>query len=235
MKAAIKSFLQKLTNVLQTGATSAIGTILSEIWGPIVSTFKRLASLIKQGVSSVAEAIRYLNDKENKNKPFSIKVAQVGKIITAGLVAGGAIFLGELFEKLLLKIPGMQIELPLLGSLANIIGMFLASLVSGLVGAIIINLIDKFIAKKQKTDAVEAQIRKGNDILNLQRQIQAVNEIQLEQGKVQAASTIHERHSEAAGIMKDALSNIVKNCEQDDYIKDTQSEIDDLFAELEDM
>ena len=47
----------------------------------------------------------------------------------------------------------MQIELPLLGSLANIIGMFLASLVSGLIGAIIINLIDKFIAKKQKSAA----------------------------------------------------------------------------------
>lgn len=153
MKQAIKSFFEKITNVLQTGAFSVVGTIVTEIFGPIVSTFKKLASLIKQGVSSVMEAVRYLNDKENKNKPFSIKVAQVGKIITAGLVAGGAIFLGELFEKLLLSVPGMQIEIPLLGTLANIIGMFLASLVSGLIGAIIINLIDKFIAKKQKSDA----------------------------------------------------------------------------------
>lgn len=74
----------------------------------------------------------------------------MGKIITVGLVAGGAIFLGDLFEKLLLSVPGMQIELPLLGSLANVIGMFLASLVSGLIGAIGINLIDKFIAKNKR-------------------------------------------------------------------------------------
>ena len=84
MKKAIKSFFEKITNVLQTGASSVVGTIVTEIFGPIVSTFKKLASLIKQGVSSVMEAVRYLNDKENKDKPFSIKVAQVGKIITAG-------------------------------------------------------------------------------------------------------------------------------------------------------
>ena len=69
MKKAIKSFLEKITSILQSGASTAIGTILSEIFGPIVSTFKKLASLIKQGVSSVMDAVRYLSDKENKDKP----------------------------------------------------------------------------------------------------------------------------------------------------------------------
>lgn len=234
MKQAIKAFFHKIASVLQTGASSAVGTILSEIFGPIVSTFKKLASLIKQGVSSVMEAFKYLSDKENKNKPFSIKVAQVGKIITAGLVAGGAIFLGELFEKLLLKIPGMQIELPLLGSLANVIGMFLASLVSGLVGAVIINLIDKFIAKKQKSDAMDAQINKGNAVLNLQHQIKAVNEAKLDHVKFKTEVNIKERHIGAANIMRDSLEDIATNCKEDESIAETQNEIDSLFAELED-
>ena len=90
---------------------------MTEIFGPIVSMFRKLAGLIKQGVTSVIEAVRYLRDKKNKDKPFSVKVAQVGKIITTGLIAGGAIFLGELFEKILLSVPGMQISLPLLGTL----------------------------------------------------------------------------------------------------------------------
>lgn len=232
MKQSIKSFFEKITSVLQSGASSMVGTILSEIFGPIVSTFKKLASLIKQGVSSVMEAVRYLSDKENKNKPFSIKVAQVGKIITAGLVAGGAIFLGELFEQLLLKIPGMQIVLPLIGTLANVIGMFLASLVSGLVGAIVINLIDKFISKRQKVEIVEDQVKKSNDVLNLQYQVRIVNEAKLEQTKVNAANEIRERHVEAADKIGEALKNIAANCEDDKLIQKTFDDIDSLFDEL---
>lgn len=234
MKVSIKSFFEKITSVLQTGASSMVGTILSEIFGPIVSTFKKLASLIKQSVSSVMEAVRYLSDKENKNKPFSIKVAQEGEIITAGLVAGGAIFLGELFEQLLLKVPGMQIELPLIGSLANVIGMFLASLVSGIVGAIIINLIDKFIAKRQKEEAVEAQINKGNEVLNLQHQIRIVSEVKLKQDKANTANTIKERHVAAGNMMSESLENIAANCKEDESIQTTLDDIDRLLDELED-
>lgn len=230
MKQAIKSFFKKITSVLQTGASSVVGTIVTEIFGPIVSTFKKLASLIKQGVSSVMEAVRYLNDKENKNKPFSIKVSQVGKIITAGLVAGGAIFLGELFEKLLLSVPGMQIELPLLGTLANVIGMFLASLVSGLVGAIIINLIDKFIAKKQKSGAQAAAIEKGNQIIAKQHQIQIVSEALLERDKENAQSNISGRHQEAASIMKDAYGNIME-----DFVEDFSESVYTSVIDEEDV
>ena len=250
MKKAIKSFFEKITNVLHTGASSVVGTIATEIFGPIVSTFKKLASLIKQGVSSIMEAVRYLSDKENKNKPFSIKVAQVGKIITVGLVAGGAIFLGEFFEKILLSVPGMQIELPLLGTLANVIGMFLASLVSGLVGAITINLIDKFIAKKQKSEAQAATIKKGNQIIAKQHQIQIVSEALLERDKENVQSNISGRHQEAAYLMKDAYGNImenfVENFSQSAYtsvideedvltnkeIDKTSKDLDDLLGEL---
>ena len=211
LKNSIKSFLKKIINILHTGVSSAIGTIASEIFGPIVSTFKKLSSLIKQGVSSLMEAIRYLRNKENKNKPFSIKVAQVGKIVTVGLVAGGAIFLGDLFEKLLLSVPGMQIELPLLGSLANIIGMFLASLVSGLIGAISINLIDKFIAKKQKAEATKAILEKGNQVIIKQHQIQIVNEVLLERAKESTQSNISERYQKAESVMRDAYKNIMED------------------------
>lgn len=234
MKQAIKSFFSKITNLLQTGASSTVGTIVSEIFGPIVSIFKKLASLIKQGIASVMDAVRYLGDKENKNKPFSVKIAQVGKIITAGIVSGGAIFLGELFEKLLLKIPGMQIKLPLIGSLANIIGIFLASLISGLVGAIVINLIDKFIAKKQKSENIEFQVEKGNDILNVQHQIRIVNEEKLEHVKVNARNTIKERHIEAANMMSESIVNIAANCKEDESIQITLDDIDRLLDELGD-
>ena len=233
MKQSIKSFFSKITNVVKTGTSSVVGTVLSEIFGEIVSKFKKLASLIKQGVTSIMDAVRYLSDKENKNKPFSVKVAQVGKIITAGLVAGGAIFLGELFELLLLKIPGMNIELPLIGSLANVIGMFLASLVSGLVGAIIINLIDKFIAKRQKANIVDSQVKKSNEVLNLQHQSRIVSEVKLDYTKANSSNKIKERHINAANMMSESLDNISSNCKDDETIQYTFDEIDNLIDELE--
>ena len=246
MKKAIHSFVEKITDILETGASSAVGTIVTEIFGPIVSTFRKLASLIKQGVSSVIDAVRYLNDKENKDKPFSVKVAQVGKIITAGLVAGGAIFLGEAFEKTLLSVPGMQMEIPLVGTLANVIGMFLASLVSGLVGAIVINLIDKMIAKKQKADAQATIIEKGSQILSKQHQMQIVNEALINRDKEKVQSNVSERHQEAASVMKDAYGNtmedFVEDFSENEYKtvmdeKDviTNKEIDKASDDLDDL
>lgn len=248
MKNAIKSFFSKISSLLQTGASSLVGTIVSEIFGPIVSVFKKLASLIKQGIASLMEAVRYLKDPENKNKPFSIKVAQVGKIIVAGLVAGGAIILGEVFENLLYTVPGMQINIPLLGTLANVIGMFLASLVSGLVGAIVINLIDKFIAKRQQMDAQTALIEKGNLVITTQNKIQIVNEVLLQRDKETAKTNISERHQAASSIMKNAYENIMEDFVEDfsesssltvpdeedvivkEKLKKTSNALDDLLA-----
>lgn len=215
MKKAIKAFFDKIGNVLQTGVSSVGGTVMTETFGPILRAFKEVASLIKQGASSVIEAIKYFNDKENRNKPFSIKVAQVGKIITASLVTVAAIPLGEVLEKSLLSVPGMQIELPLLGTLANVIGMFLASLVSGLVGAIIINRIDKFTAEKQKEEAQVAIIEKGNQVIATQHQIQIVKKALFERDKQNIQDNISRRHQNACLIMKDAYENVMEDFVED--------------------
>ena len=243
MKETIKSFFSKILSVLQTGASTLIGTIISEIFGPIVSIFKKLASLIKQGISSVIDAVNYLRDKKNKDKPFGVKVAQVGKIITVGLVGGSAIFLGEVFEKFLLTIPGMQIELPLIGTLANMIGLFLSSLVSGLVGAIVLNLIDKFIAKKLKAESDKKIIERKNEIMNLQ-QIQTF----VVQNNVSATreSTINEilRNHETVNVESVQLINKIFDENNERYSKEikssknissNQSDLDQMQKDLEEM
>lgn len=174
MKNAVKNFFAKISSFLQAGTYSAVGTIVTEIFGPVVSMFKKLASFIKQGVSSFIEAIRYLTNKENANKPFSIKVLEVGKIISAGIMAGGALVLGEVFEKFLMSVPFMTIEIPLFGTLANIFGVFFAAILCGVVGAIIMNLLDKVIANKSRKLATDNQIIKGNEVLNTQHKIKIV-------------------------------------------------------------
>lgn len=219
IKQAIKNFVSKLSSFLHTGVTTAVGTIVSEIFGPVRSLFTKLASLIKQGFRSFGDAIAYLTNKENRDKSFSVKVAEVGKIIVAGLTAMGAIFGGELIEKVLIvAFPVLEtIKIPLLGSLANMMGLFFASMISGVVGAIILNLIDKAIAKQQKTDNVYAQIEKGNDILNKQIELINFKERKLDRTKAATQESMSERNKQAevilrqsAGEMKASLNNIDK-------------------------
>lgn len=240
MKESIRSFFSKILSVVQTGASTLIGTIISEIFGPIVSLFKKLASLIKQGISSVIDAVNYLRDKRNKDKPFTVKVAQVGKIITVGLVGGSAIFLGEVFEKFLLTVPGMQIEIPLIGTLANMIGLFLSSLVSGLVGAIVLNLIDKFIAKKLKEESDQQIIDRKNDIMNLQQLQFFVTENHVVSLKENVMSDISENHALAKDVMRQSLNKIFDEDKVSDYkntynICDNQSDLLQIQNDLEDL
>lgn len=240
MKGSIKSFFSKILSVVQTGASTLIGTIISEIFGPIVSLFKKLASLIKQGISSVIDAVNYLRDKKNKDKPFTVKVAQVGKIITVALVGGSAIFLGEVFEKFLLTVPGMQIEIPLIGTLANMIGLFLSSLVSGLIGAIVLNLIDKFIAKKLKGESDQQIIDKKNEIMNLQQVQFYVAENHVVALKENVMSEISENHALAKDVMRQSLNKIfdenkANDSKNTDNISNNQSDLVQMQNDLEDL
>lgn len=229
MKESIKRFISHISSFVRTGASSVIGTVLSEIFGPVVSMFKKLASFIKQGVSSLVEAVHYLTAKENKDKPLSIKIAQVGKIVTAGLTAAGAIIGGELIEKALLQIPVMAVEIPLLGSLANITGMFLASLLCGVVGAIVINRIDQYIAKQQQNDNLDSQIDKKNEILHTQGKLIDVKARKLEDTKEQAALSMLERREQAKDIISEAMATIFR---EEDGEEDNSGRLSSTASDL---
>ena len=90
--------------------------------------------MLKQGWLSLKEAVAYIRNPENKGKPVGILMLEVGKIVIAGLSAAGAITLSEVIEKALVSIPGagafFAFDIPLLGSLANILGIFLGADVS---------------------------------------------------------------------------------------------------------
>lgn len=246
MKKAVKNFFSKISSFLKAGANSVVGTIVTEIFGPVVSMFKKLASFIKQGISSFIEAIQYLTNKENASKPFSLKVLEAGKIISAGIMAGGALVLGEVFEKLLMSVPFMSIEIPLFGTLANIFGIFFAAILCGVIGAIIMNILDKAIANKSRKLATDDQIIKGNEVLNTQHKIKNVYEAQLENDKANAQANISGRHQEAGAILKASFGNIMEDFVSDfsdsksTFIIDeedikTNNELDKISDDLDDI
>lgn len=234
LKEAIHSFIGKMKTHMINAGNMVFSTVATAIIGPIFGTIKKVWMMLKQGWSSLKNAVKYIKDPANKGKPVGILLMEVGKIVIAGITGVGALLLREVIEKGLMTIPIFAFEIPLLGSLANILGIFLGAVVAGIIGAIAINLIEKQIEKSMKRDNIDAQIKKGNEILNLQHQVQVVSEAKMEHTKSTVAHDIYDRHVVAANEIKSSVGNIRANCSIDENIQDTLDDIDALLDELED-
>lgn len=231
---AIHNFVEKIKEHLISAADTVFSTVLTAIVGPVFGLIKKVWMILKQGWSSLKEAVNYLRDPANQDKPWDIRLMEIGKLVMAGLTGAGALILGEVVEKGLMAIPPFAFEIPLLGSLAGILGMFFGAVTAGILGAIAINRIEKMLEKRLKRENVDAQIKKGNEILVLQRQVQVVNEVKLAQIKTTIAKDIHDRHAAAAAVMQTAIENIRANCQTDGRaqaaLEETRKGLDELEA-----
>ena len=234
LKEAIHSFVGNMKTRLINAGSTVFTTVATAIIGPVVATIKKAWMMLKQGWKSLKDAVKYIKDPANKGKPIGILMMEVGKIIIAGMTATGALMLGEVIEKGLMTIPIFAFEIPLLGSLASILGIFLGAVVAGIIGAIAINLIEKQIEKRLKNDNLDARIDKNNKILNLQHQVQKVNEVKMEQTKAASVQNMYDRHVAAAETMASSVEKINENCAIDKGIQDKFDDIDRLFDELGD-
>jgi hypothetical protein len=234
MKEAIGSFFKDFKKHLKQAADTLSTTIFSAIWGPIIGTIKKAWMFIKQGWNSLKEAIQYIRNPENKDKPISFIMLQVSKIIVAGLTVGGALLLGETIEKGLMTIPALAFSIPVLGSVASIMGIFLGALVSGIIGAFALNIIDRFIVKKLKEDNRGKQIEKQSDVINMQNKLIDIKIVSTGQDIVNTLKNIEERHR----IADDITSNSVANIQNDEIISqndDIINQNDDFFDENNDL
>ena len=234
LKEAFHSFIGKMKTHLIHAGNTVFSTVAAAINEHVFGTIKKVWMLLKQGWSSIKNAVNYIKNPANKGKPLGILLMEVGKIVITGLTGAGALLLSEVIEKGLMTIPIFAFEIPLLGSLANILGIFLGAVVAGIIGAIAINLIEKQIEKIMKRENVDAQIKKGNEILNLQHQAQVVSEAKLVHTKATVAHDIYDRHVAASNMMSTSIKNIRANCKSDETIQDTFEDIDSLFNDLED-
>lgn len=215
LKAAIHAFIGKMKTHLIHAGDTVFSTVATAIMGPVFGTIKKVWMLLKQGWNSLREAVSYLKDPANKGKPMGILLMEVGKIVIAGLTGAGALLLGEVVEKGLTTVPIFAVEIPLLGSLANILGMFLGAVVAGIIGAIALNLINKAVVKQKKREVLAATMENNDQIIGTQHKIQIVNETLFAKDKERAHSNMAERHQEAASVMSAAYRNIMG-----DFVKD---------------
>lgn len=231
LKEAISSFMSNMKKHLINAGNSVITTIATAIIGPIVGTIKKAWSVLKQGWKSLKDAINYIKDPQNKEKAIGDLLLEVGKIVIVGFSGIGAIALGEAIEKGLITIPILAINIPLFGSLANILGIFLGAITAGIIGAIAINLIQKVIEKHHMQKIVEKKVDKGNEVLTIQYEILDLSTKKLIDKKKSVSSTIKKEHEEAASIIKDSLNNIFTEKIQSDH-QETFDKMDSMLDDL---
>ena len=243
MKNALHSFFGKIRDFIKVGIDSFVGSIVGEIIGAFAQKLKKLPNLIKQIFGSIRESISYLSNPESQSHSTEIKIAHISKIITSALVGVGAMFLGEYFEKYLLPLPGMGFEIKFLGTIANILGMFLASLLTGILGAIIINGIDQFISRKLIEENQKKQANKKNELLR----IQDVQIFVAEQNVAVKRNDIfsrmaknHQKLRELLGNVQDEFSNSKIDFKQrllanEMYFDEKQSELEEMQSALNDL
>ena len=208
LKEAVHSFVGKLKEHLINAGNTLFNTISTMIIGPVYDILKKIWMLLKQGWKSIKEAINYIKNPQNKNKPIGRLILEIGKIVIVGLTAVGSIGLGELIEKGLRTIPIIAIEIPLLGNLANIIGIFMGAVVSGIIGAIAINLIEKMIKRQYEIEIVGKKIDKSNEILKIQQKIIDLNENKVQKVKEEVNSSIVKRHKETSDFLRNTVNKI---------------------------
>ena len=227
-KEAWKEFWGNLKSHLMNAGKVLVSTIVTAIFGPIVSVFTKLWTVLKTGYSSLLQAISYIRNPENRTKPFSVLMLEAGKIIVAGLSGIGALVLGEVIEKGLIS-AGLVIQIPLLGSLASIIGLFVGAIVSGIVGALVLRWIDKLIANKLKNENGKQQIEKQNEILATQEILMIITDAKLDNIKENVARRIIERHDLAVAIIQKEINTTEEFC---NTVNISRTKNDDLLDKL---
>ena len=243
MKKALHSFFGKIKDFIKVGVDSFVGSIVGEIIGAFNQKLQKLPNLIKQLFGSIRESISYLSNPENQTHSTAIKIAHISKIITSGLVAVGALFLGEYFEQFLNKIPGMTFEIKLLGTIANILGMFFASLLTGILGAIIINGLDGFISRKLQDENKKQQADKKNELLRIQdvQIFVAEKNVAVKRNDIfSKMAKNHQKLRELLGNVDQEFSNSKIDFKQrllanEIYFDEKQSELEEMQNALNDL
>lgn len=243
MKKALHSFFGKIKDFIKVGVDSFVGSIVGEIIGAFAEKLRKLPNLLKQLFGSIRESISYLSKPENQSHSTVIKIAHVSKIITSALVGVGAMFLGEYFEHFLNKIPGMTFEIKLLGTIANILGMFLASLLTGILGAIIINGLDGFISRKLQAENKRQQANKRNELLRIQEVQIFVAEQNVAVKRNDIFSKMaknHQKLRELLGNVDEEFSNSKIDFKQrllanEIYFDEKQNELEEMQSALNDL
>ena len=85
----------------------------------------------------------------------------------------------------------------------------------GVVGAIVINRIDRFVATQQKNDNLDSQIEKKNEILQTQDKLIDVKVRKMTDTKEHVIQSMMENRERAKDMISEAMATIFREDEED--------------------
>ena len=191
----------------------AITSLLKSVGRIIMS----VVGLLKSSWRTLKEAWAFLRNPKNEVLPFSVKFAKFSSILIAGLVGAASFSLVTFFETALISaFPPLATAIPGLGSLASIISIFLSILIAAIVGSLALNLLNKIVEKRLKSD-IRGQLSEAqNKQLHDKKVLTEIKKDHLVHVKEKSASNIAERHAQAGKVMHDALDYIFNQQPKDD-------------------
>ena len=231
LKKAILDFLKDFKNNVLLSIDVGITVILTQIWSEIVPIIRKALLFVKVGGQCVYDVAKYLKSPENANKETSIKVMEIGKIVTVSMTTTGAIGLGMTITSVLeYYVPALAVQIPLLGSPASLLGIFFGGLTAGICGAIVLHSIDGALEGKMISENIANQLVVQNGVLSLQDQQFSMYEEQVEATTMRAANNIRFNVTEAVQIMEEARYSISeeRKTENEEKFENIASLLDDF-------
>ena len=169
IKKAIIDFLKDFKNNVLLSIDVGVTVIFTQIFGEIVPMIRKALLFVKIGGESFFKVAKYLKDPANAKKETSVKILEIGKIVTVSLTTAGAVALGMVITGVLAYyIPALTVQIPLLGSPASLLGIFFGGLTAGICGAIVLHSIEGALEGRLLSENTFKQLTIQNGVLALQ-------------------------------------------------------------------
>lgn len=230
IKISVINFVLDFKKNLKDASQTIFNTIMTALFGSIFRLVMDAWNFLKQGYNSVKKVINYLKAEENKGKSKEELMTGVVEILIVSTGAMGAVALGQVIEKSLMVIPVFSVEIPILGSIASIVGMFIGALIAGVLGALIIDRVKLYFTSKIRNKTHGDKMRVVNRILYNQEVDARVKEVVLLEMIHNTYGSISNRHKNAKEELSEKLNNIYSNLEDDEEIDSNLDELEKLLG-----
>ncbi|KST94146.1 hypothetical protein LKF67_0687 [Lactococcus lactis subsp. lactis] len=210
IRKSIKEFFESLKQVFKSSISAGTSSIVNNIMTLLGEKITKIWGALMTGIATIKSAFKSFMSPENKKKSMSIRLAELGKALTVGLVMSEVILLSEgITNALETAFPGLKaMKLPIIGSVTEFIVEVFLGIIGGIITGIVIHRLNMFIAGKQKKELNNKQIGKQNELRDKQQvQIELVKRVE-EARKQDIFSDIQSRHELANIVTKESLEKI---------------------------
>lgn len=205
--------------------------ILTQLFGEIIPMIRKALLFVKIGGETVYKVAKYLKDPVNQDKETSVKILEIGKIVTIGFTTADAIGLSMGITAVLeYYVPALAVQIPLLGSPASLLGIFFGGLTAGICGAIVLHSIDGALEGKLLSENVAKQLVIQGDVLALQDTQFSLYESYVADSAQKAAQNIKVDMIEAVEEMNEKKKSLEekRTSQNEEKFNDISNMIDDL-------